>query len=109
MSNQCEIVYFLDSNDIAIIEVEHGVGNDLRNMLWFVYNKASQTISRFNFRPKDHTRGKKVKKGFLRLTHRPGKYSIEIDTRLLDFTEQHPEHVPAGAKQNIERYLSTVI
>jgi hypothetical protein len=111
MTNQCEIIYFLDNNDLALIEVEQG-SNGLRSMLWFVYHKASQSISRFSFRPtfsKTKIRGQKIKKGFLKLTSKPGNYSIEIDARLLDFTEQHPNNVPAGARVTIEKYLSTVV
>ncbi|MXN89926.1 hypothetical protein GR160_01690 [Flavobacterium sp. Sd200] len=109
MTKECEIVYYLDNHDLAIIEVEQGSSNGLRNILWFVYHKTTQTISRFSFRPKNGARGRKIKKGFLRLTQNPGKYSIEIDTQLLDFTEQHPHNVPVGAKQNIEKYLLNAV
>ncbi len=112
MSNQCEIVYFLDNNDMSIIEVEQSGYSGLRNMLWFVYHKANNSISRFSFRPtlsKTRARGQKIKKGILKLTNKPGNYSIEIDARVLDFTEQHPHNVPTGAKVTIEKYLNTVV
>lgn len=112
MTSQCEIVYFLDNNDLAIIEVEQNSNNDLRTMLWFVYHKASQNISRFSFRPtfsKTKVRGQKIKKGFLKLTSKPGNYAIEIDANVMDFTERHPQSVPDGAKVTIEKYLKTIV
>ena len=112
MSNKCEIVYYLDNNDIAIVEVEQAGYSGLRNMLWLVYHKASQTVNRFSFRPalaKTKARGKKLKNGFLKLTDRPGSYAIEIDALIFNFIEQDPVNVPVGAKATIERYLSTVV
>ena len=112
MSNQCEIVYYLDNNDMAIIEVEQAGYSVLRNILWLVYHKATQNVNRFSFRPtfsKTRARGQKIKKGFLKLTNKPGNYTIEIDTLIFNFTEQHPENMPVGAMASIEKYLSTVV
>ena len=68
MSNQCEIVYYLDNNDMAIIEVEQKGYSGLRNILWVVYHKATQSVNRFSFRPtfsKTKAHGQKFRKGFL--------------------------------------------
>ena len=112
MNNQCEIVYYLDNHDMAIVEVEQAGYSGLRNMLWFVYHKANNSISRFSFRPtfsKTRARGQKIKKGILKLASKPGNYTIEIDARVLDFTEQHPQNLPADARITITKYLSTVV
>jgi len=112
MSYQCEIVYYLDNNDMAIIEVEQKGYSGLRNILWVVYYKATQSVNRFNFRPvvfKTKARGQKIKKGFLKLANKPGNYAIEIDALVFNFTEQDPDNMPAGTMANIEKYLSTVV
>lgn len=112
MSNQCEIVYYLDNNDMAIIEVEQAGYSGFRNMLWLVYHKATQSVNRFSFRPtfsKTRSRGKKIKKGILKLANKPGNYTIEIDAHIFNFTEQHPQNMPIGAMARIEKYLSTVV
>jgi hypothetical protein len=97
---------------MAIIEVEQAGYSGLRNILWLVYHKATQSVNRFSFRPTLYTaraRGQKIKKGFLKLANKPGSYTIEIDALVFNFTEQHPENMPAGAMANIEKYLSTVV
>ena len=112
MSNQCEIVYYLDSNDMAIIEVEQAGYSGFRNMLWLVYHKATQSVNRFSFRPtfsKTRSRGKKIKNGILKLANKPGNYNIDIDAHIFNFTEQHPHNIPIGAMARIEKYLSTVV
>jgi hypothetical protein len=112
MSNQCEIVYYLDSNDMAIIEVEQAGYSGFRSMLWLVYHKATQSVNRFSFRPtfsKTRSRGKKIKNGILKLANKPGNYTIEIDAHIFNFTEQHPYSIPIGAMASIEKYLSTVV
>ena len=112
MSNQCEIVYYLDNNDMAIIEVEQKGYSGLRNILWVVYHKATQSVNRFSFRPtfsKTKAHGQKFRKGFLKLANKPGNYAIEIDALVFNFIEQDPEKIPVGAIVSIEKYLSTVV
>ena len=112
MGNQCEVVYYLDSNDMAIIEVEHAGYSGLRNILWLVYHKATQSVQRFNFRPtlhKTRTRGQQIKKWFLKLANKPGNYAIEIDALIFNFTEQQPQNMPVGTLANIHKYLSTIV
>ena len=110
MGSTGEIVFFLDNTEVSIIEVEQTGSGGLRHMLWFIYNKAGQTINRFNFRPLPAKRtNKKIKSGLLKLTVKPGRYVIEIDTRMFNFNELHPLMVPVNAKTSIEKYLNTVV
>jgi len=111
MQNDHQIVYFLDHSDIAIVEVE-AAGSGFKEMLWFMYHKASHTIKRFKFRPLSaatKVNGKADKKGFLKFTSKPGRYSIEIDHKIFDFDEQLPEQMPTDARTDILRYLNAAV
>jgi hypothetical protein len=111
MENGHEIVFFLDHTDIAIVEVEDR-NSGFKEMLWFMYHKASHSIKRFRFRPSFATTkvsGQPAKKGFLKLSNRPGRYSIEIDHTIFDFDEQNPDFMSDDARTDILRYLNTAI
>lgn len=107
MNNQCEIVFFLDNSAMSIIEVEQADNTGLRDVLWFIYNKASHTISQFKFSA--HKKRKQaIKRGLLKFNGFE-RYSIEIDKEVFDFEKHNPNEAPEKAVMNIQRYLNTVV
>lgn len=111
MNNQCEIVFFLDNSDLSIIEVEQADNSGLSDMFWFIYNKASHTISQFKFKTSlsgQKWRKHSIKRGLLRFNGSE-KYSIEIDRKVFDFKKHNPEEAPENAIINIKKYLDAVV
>lgn len=116
MKNQLEVLFYLDNNDVALIEVGQLPGSNLMSLYntcyWFIYNKATKTINRFKFKTAGIKRkDKRIKDGFLK--NNPvataNKYSIEIDKKVLDFTEQQPEKLSEDTKVTIEKYIANFV
>ena len=116
MKNQLEVLFYLDNNDVALIEVGQMQTNNLMTLYntcyWFIYNKATKTINLFKFKTEGLKRkDKRVKDGFLK--NNPititDKYSIEIDKKVLDFTEQQPEKLSEDTKVTIEKYIANLV
>lgn len=118
MKGQFEVLFYLDNNDMSIIEVGQAKNPDLRSLynvcFWLIYNKTSKTITRFIFMAnasRQKLRERRIKKGLLRLNKQSGAhtYVIEIDEKAFDFVEQHPQTLPNEAKVTIEKHLSKML
>lgn len=116
MKNQLEVLFYLDNNDVALIEVGQLPGSNLMNLYntcyWFIYNKATKSINRFKFKTAGIKRkDKRIKDGFLKSNPATitNKYSIEIDEHVFDFTEQHPEKLSVDTKVTIEKYMANFV
>ena len=116
MKNQLEVLFYLDNSDVALIEVGQLPGSNLITLYntcyWFIYNKATKTINRFKFKTAGIKRkDKRVKDGFLKSNPATitDKYSIEIDKKVLDFTEQQPEKLSEDTIVTIEKYIANLV
>lgn len=116
MKNQLEVLFYLDNNDVALIEVGQLHGSNLMSLYntcyWFIYNKATKTINRFKFKTAGLKRkDKRIKDGFLKSNPIAvtDKYIIEIDEQVLDFTAQQPDKLSEDTKITIEKYLANFV
>jgi hypothetical protein len=118
MKGQFEVLFYLDNNDVAIIEVGQAKSPDLKSLynvcFWFIYHKTNNSINRFIFKAnvsRQKLRERRIKKGLLKLNKHSGtdKYVIEIDEKAFDFIEQNPEKLSKEAKATIEKYLDAML
>lgn len=116
MKNQLEVLFYLDNNDVALIEVGHQPANSLVSLYnscyWFIYHKATNTINRFKFKSAGLKRkDKRVKNGLLKAGQATitDTYSIEIDEQTLDFTTQLPENLSEHTKVTLQKYMASIV